>query len=126
MTEETGFKRIGPPKVTEKIGDLFTVEIMINGNPDNIWLECFRNPSRFKYNEAHPSNAIIVGSKITFSWAESKIRESVIDLDSYIQQANECYNKKMSEKLSAEKRVQDEAMARQADIYRVNESLKDL
>ncbi len=126
MTEETGFKRIGPPKVTAKIGDLFTVEIMINGNPDHIWVECFRNPSRRKYNEAHPSNAMIVGNKITFSWTESKIKESIIDLDSYIQQANECYNKKMTEKRSAEKRVQEEAIARQADIYRVNESLKDL
>jgi hypothetical protein len=126
MTEETEFKRIGPPKVTAKIGNLFTVEITLSGAPDSIWQNCFRNPSHSKYNEAHPSNAMIAGDKITFSWAENKIKENIIDLDSYIKQANDSINKKMSEKRSAEKRAQEEAIARQADIDRINESLKDL
>jgi hypothetical protein len=40
--------------------------------------------------------------------------------------ANECYGRKISEQRAAKKRAENEAMARQAEIERLNESLKDI
>jgi hypothetical protein len=127
MLENTSFTRVGSPKVTAKItDDFFTVEITLNGNPDLTWEDCFKHSIEFKPNEAHPSRALVVMNKITFQSSESNVKTNVEWMDKYIQQANNCYNRKKSEQLAFQNKALEQERKRQEEIDRINESLKGL
>ncbi len=86
--------------------------------PDSMRVECFRHPTNYKDNEAHPSRTSISNNRLTFYSVESELKANIEWLDNYIKQANECYRKKLSEvtvlrnKASGEKRKQQEEIDR--------------
>ncbi|MGA2683253.1 MAG: hypothetical protein ABSF44_15815 [Candidatus Bathyarchaeia archaeon] len=127
VPEKVEFKRVGPPMVTAKIGDdYFVVEITLDGTPDSTWIDCFKHPTNYKSNEAHPSRTTVSLGKITFSSSKSNIETNVEWMDKYIHQANDCYEKKMSEQIAFQNRVLDQAKKQQEEIDKINQSLKDL
>jgi hypothetical protein len=121
------FKRVGAPKAIAKDADGFlTVQISLDGNPDWDWIECFKHPSTYTPNEAYPSRAIVAGNTITFTSSESSIKANIEWMDKYIQQANDCYSRRVTERLAEEKRQQEIERKRKEELSRVNETLKDL
>jgi hypothetical protein len=120
------FKRIGAPKAIAKVDDVLTVQVSLDGNPDWDWIECFKHPSTYTPNEAHPSRATVVGGTITFTSSQSGIKVNVEWMDKYIQQANDCYNRIMAERLAEEKRQQEIERKRKEELNRINETLKDI
>jgi hypothetical protein len=126
-SEKAEFRRVGPPKVTEKIADnFFTVEVKLDGTPDCDWIDCFNHPTNYKPNEAHPTRAFVVSDKITFSSSESNIKTNIEWMDNYIQQANDCYSKKRLEQTAFQNKALEQARKHQEELDRLNESLKGL
>jgi hypothetical protein len=123
-----GFKRVGSPKAISKdesTGYLI-VSVSLDGTPDWNWIECFKHPSTFTTSEAYPGRAFVTGNTITFSSSERTIKENVEWMDKYIQQANECYSRKMAEQVAEEKRQEERERKRKEELERINEGLKDL
>jgi hypothetical protein len=125
-TRNVVFKRIGAPKAIAKVDDFLTVQVSLDGNPDWDWTECFKHPSTWTPNEAQPSRATVFGNTITFTSSESSIKANVERMDKYIQQANDCYNRIMAERLAEEKRQQEIERKRKEELDRINETLKDI
>jgi len=126
-TEKVELKRIGPPKVSKGTHYAFlTIEITLDGEPNLDWIECFKHPSTFIPDEAHPSKASIVGNRITFTSFRTNVRTNVLWMDKYIQQANECYKTMNAMRVAQEKSQREREQAEKEELDRINESLKDL
>jgi hypothetical protein len=125
--EKVKFKRVGSPKATKSAHYAFLIiEITLNGEPDVDWIECFKNPSHFIPDEAHPFKASVIGSRITFTSFRTNVRTNVLWMDKYIQQANECYKTMDAMYIATEKSQREKEQAEQEELDKINESLKDL
>ena len=125
--EKVEFKRVGPAKASSGTHYAFlTVKITLDGEPCADWVECFRHPSTFVPDEAHPSKASVVGNCITFTSFRTNVRTNVLWMDKYIQQANECYKMMTAMHKAQEKSQREREQAEQEELDRINESLKDL
>jgi hypothetical protein len=124
--QNVAFKRVGAPKAIVKDADFLTVQISLDGSPDYNWVDCFIHPSTYTPNEAHPSRATVVGDTITFTSSESRIKANLEWMDKYIQQANDCYNRRQAEQLAEQQRLLERERKRQEELNRINETLKDL
>lgn len=125
--EKLEFKRVGPPRVSSGSHYAFlNVKITLDGEPSPDWIECFKHPSSFVPDESHPSKASVSGNTITFTSFRNNVRTNVQWMDKYIQQANECFLSMSALYLADEKKKRERELAEQAEIERINESLKDL
>ncbi|MGA2681619.1 MAG: hypothetical protein ABSF44_07455 [Candidatus Bathyarchaeia archaeon] len=126
-TKKVEFKRVSSPKATKTSHYAFlTIEITLDGEPDQDWIECFKNPATFIPDEAHPFNASVIGNRITFTSFRTNVRTNVVWMDKYIQQANECYKTMDAMYTAEEKNRQKREQAEQEELDKINEMLKDL
>ena len=127
IPEKVKFKRVGPPKATKSAHYAFLIiEITLDGEPGVDWIECFKNPSHFIPDEAHPFKASVNGNRITFTSFRTNVRTNVLWMDKYIQQANECYKTMDAMYIATEKSQREKEQAEQEELDKINESLKDL
>ena len=125
--EKVEFKRVSSPKATKTTHYAFlTIEITLDGEPDSDWIECFKNPSTFIPDEAHPFKASVIGNRITFTSFRNNVRTNVLWMDKYIQQANEVYKTMDAMYIAEEKSRRKREQAEKEELDRINESLKDL
>jgi hypothetical protein len=124
MSENVAFTRLGQPQVIAKIDDVFTVQIILNGSPDSMWVECYRHPTDYTDNESHPSRTIVRGNKVAFFSVESELEKNVGAIDSYLKQANDCYRKKLVQELALQNKGSREKKVKQEELDRVNKSIK--
>ena len=125
-TGHGGVKRIGSPKAIDKSGDYVTIKITLNVSPDNDWGICFVNPSTFKPNEAHPRRVQFSGSALIVRYPKRRIKEYLEQLDNYIDQANECYRRKMAEKEAERKREEEKETKKKEELDEINKMLEEL
>jgi len=121
--------RQGSPKAVGRDKEhtgLFQVLLILNVSPDSDWRECFQNPREFQPNEAHPRLAAIMGDKLMFRSSEEHIERNIEWMDKYINQANECYRKKMAEKEEEIKKQEARSQAEKAELERINKMLARL
>jgi hypothetical protein len=102
------------------------VQIVLDGNPPWDWIECLSHPLKHIHNEAHPSLATVAGNAITFESNELKLEENIKLMDSYIEQANTCYCKKLAMHEAEEKRILGQQQKQQDDLRKMNERIKSL
>jgi len=121
-------ERQGSPKAIgrDERSGFFRVRILLNISPDHDWIECFKNPSTFKPDEAHPRLAEIQGNVLLFWSSEGHITENVEWIDKYTSQANECYHRKMAEKEAEIKRQEEKMKREKEELKRINEMLEKL
>jgi hypothetical protein len=125
--EKVEFKRVSSPKAKKTSHYAFlTIEIILDGEPDSDWIECFKNPATFIPDEAHPFKAVVDGNRITFTSFRNNVRTNVLWMDKYIQQANEVYKTMDAMYIAEEKSRRKREQAEQEELDRINESLKDL
>lgn len=77
MTEEKiEFKRIGKVQAIDKFRpDFLTLQITLDGSPNGLWINCFRNPKTFRLNDINGIE--IKGNVITFREHESQVKETL-------------------------------------------------
>jgi len=125
-------KRQGSPKTIgrdEKYPGLFRIQITLNVAPSSDWIDCFRNPSTWKPDEAHPRLAEIRtmrGSHIVFRSSEEHLKGNIEWMDKYISQANECYHRKMAKKEAEMKRQEEKAKKEKEKLESINKILEKL
>ena len=125
--EKVEFKRVGPPKATSSTHYAFlTVKITLDGEPSSDWIECFKHPSTFIPDEAHPFKASVIGNCITFTSFRTNVRTNVLWMDKYIQQANERYKTMSAMYIAEEKSQREREQTEKEELDKINESLKDL
>jgi hypothetical protein len=116
-----------PPKATKSTHYAFLIiEITLDGEPDVDWIECFKNHITIYSDEAHPFKASVNSNRITFTSFRTNVRINVLWMDKYIQQANECYKTMDAMYIATEKSQREKEQAEQEELYKINESLKDL
>ena len=125
MSEKVSFIRVGPPIVIAKIDDVFTVQVTLNGNPDSMWIECYRHPTDYIDNESHPSRTVVKGNKIIFFSIESSLEKNVGAMDNYLKEANECYKKKLVQVLALKNKEDRQKRKRREELNRVNQNIKN-
>lgn len=121
-------KRQGSPKAIgrdEGVG-YFRIQILLNISPDRDWIECFKNPSKYRPDEAHPKLSEIQGNVLVFWSSEGHIKENVEWIDEYINQANECYHRKMAEKEARIKGQEEKTKKEKEELQRINKMLEKL
>jgi len=126
-------KRQGPPEAIgrdEKHHGLFRIKITLNISPDSDWIKCFRSPSTYTYGEAHPKFAEIRrmrgSSYIEFRSSKEHLKGNVEWMDKYINQANECYHRKMTKKEEEMKRQEAKAAKEKEELEKINKMLEEL
>jgi hypothetical protein len=125
MNEKVAFIRVGPPIVIAKTDDVFTVQVTINGNPDSMWIDCYRHPTDYIDNESHPSRTVVKGNKIVFFSIESELEKNVRAMDNYLKEANECYRTKLVQVLALKNKDDRQKRMREEELDRVNEDIRD-
>ena len=125
MNEKVAFIRVGPPIVIAKIDNVFTVQVTLNGNPDSMWIDCYRHPTDYIDNESHPSRTVVKGNKIVFFSIESELEKNVRAMDNYLKEANECYRTKLVQVLALKNKDDRQKRMRQEELDRVNEDIRD-
>jgi hypothetical protein len=125
--EKVDFKRVGPPTALSKddSGSVW-VRISLNAPPNWTWIECFKNPSNFIPNEAHPKRARVDGNFIDFQSSENGIKQNVEWMDKYIQQANDVYNDRVAKQTAGQKREEEKDRIDETELDNLNDALKDL
>lgn len=126
---EFELKRVGSVLVTDILDDYVYLRIVLDGEPSELWKECFRYTKTREYNEAHPTNALVVGNSILFHSVRSRIENNIELMDSYIEQANAACNqttdKQQKDVQRKQQKVEEQRKAKQAEIGRINKYLKE-
>ena len=122
-------KRQGSPKAIgkdEKYPALFRIQITLNIPPDSYWVDCFRSPSKFTGGEAHPKRAEIYGNILVYSFSGENLKDKIEWVDRYINQANECYHRKIAKKEAEKKRQQAKKAKEKEELESINKMLEKL
>jgi len=122
-------KRQGSPKALgrdENHPGLFIIKIPLNVHPDSEWMECFRNPTTFRLDSAHPKLIEVSGNNLMLRSPEKKITENIKWVEKYISQANGCYERKIAEKMAERKRQEEKLRKEKEELKRINDVLKEL
>ena len=122
----TDVKRQGSPKAVDEEDGYFIIRIPLNIRPDNEWIECFKNPSRYKPNEAHPKLVEILGKFLEFRSRREKIKENIKWIDDYISQANNCYHRKMAKKEEERRKREEKLRNKKEKLEEISRMLEKL
>jgi hypothetical protein len=123
VVADVAFVRVGSCQVIAKVDDVFTVQITLNGSPDSMWMECYRHPTDYTDNESHPSRTVVRGNKIVFFSIESELEKNVMAMDNYLNQANDCYRKKLIQQLALKNHSDFQKKNKQDELDRVNKKI---
>jgi len=120
-------KRISPPEFINKVQpDYYEVTVRLNQAPENDWIKLFREPSSYKVNEVYPKHLDINGDRITWRTIEMKVKSNVEELDNYIEQANEKYNRLLLDRENKQKKEEERQTKEKEELGKLSEKFKDL
>ena len=120
-------KRVGPAVVISKNGDALFVRFRLNAAPSQDWIRCFREPSSYQTNEAHPSNVRFnVDDTIEFPSKLSQLESNIKWMDKYIDLADVACNARIAKELADKKRKEDLETENIEELKKINESIKGL
>ena len=127
MSETINIKRVGSAEAISKDNDSLWIRIRLSATPDQDWIHCFRDPSSYQTNEAHPSNARFnTDNTIDFQSTVNGLENNIKWMDKYLEQANTAYNAKKAKVLADKKRKEDLEAKKIEDLKKINEFIKDL
>jgi hypothetical protein len=106
--------------------DLFFVRVELNQTPESDWIISFREQFPFKENEACPKRLQLDGNRIGWKTIKAKVEENVKDIDNYIEQANEKYNKLLLDRENKRKEEEELEKKKKDELDKLNAEFKDL
>ncbi len=113
-------------QITEREPIEVTVHVPLNLQPDNTWKECFKHPTTHAGVSFPATKVKIMGNVMEFRTGELEAPNDLSWTYKYIDQANECYKKKIAEQSKKQTTQAEKEAKAQEKMRELTEKLRKI